>query len=369
MLPFRPSRGLAPFTAAVAFVLVGPRPSPAQEGRLGDPGPEPPRVRFHVGSEELVPLVYPDRYAGDPERIEEDAEWTADRAEDLLERWEGTGALLLQRIADYAGFDWTVRDIEVHLVRYWPVISIERPLVLAIGSIRSGGREVAIPDDEDFLALVLAHQLTHWLLEPPERVAGGRNAVLDHPFLQPGNFEIEAMVNWVVYRALEDLWGRERLARATGHDLWRAYNPNHDYVMDELMTRASLSRTRPLRAWLAENPRGSEIFRVRDAYRRETESRIPAPVQARERRTGTDYGLDLGASYDGRVFVAFVDEGSPAHRAGVQQGDVVLTVEGRPVEGVVEARRRIDESWEENGEINLSVSRGDRETFLTIERR
>lgn len=355
---------------ALALMAAAPALAPAQ---VAVESPEPPAVRFLVGGEELVPLVLPGRYGSDPGRVAADAEWTEDRAGDLMEWWRDDGPLLLRRITDYAGFGWPQREVEVHLVRYWPVISIERPLVLAVGAIRTMDREVEIPDDRDFQVLVLAHQITHRLLDPPDEPgrAGGRArfAARDHPFLLPGNFESEAMVNWVVYRALTDLWGAERLAAATDRDLWGAYNPNHAYVTEGLMPRWSLTRTRPLRSWLDAHPRGSEPFRVRDGYRQETEARVPPEGAAveRQRITGTEYGVDLGQSYDGQVFVAFVDEGSPGHRAGVQQGDPLATVDGRPVAGVADAQARMTAAWEDRGEVHLSVRREGREVFLTIE--
>jgi hypothetical protein len=350
----------------VGLAAAAPAGIRAQEAPAG----APPVLRFYEGGEELLPLVLPERYGLEPGLVAEDADWAAERSEPLLEWWDREGALLLRRITDYAGFEWPHREVEVHLVRYWPVISIEYPLVVAVGAIRGAGREVPVPDDVDFLILVLAHQVTHRLLDlPPKRdPAVARPAAREHRFLLPGDFESEAMVNWVVYQALRDVWGEARLAAATDRDLWQAYNPNHEYVM-ELMERWPLSRTRPLRAWLDAHPPDSEPFRTRDRYRRETEARVPPPEAARRQQiTGTEYGIDLGETYDGDVFVAFVDEGSPAHRAGALQGDALLTIDGRSAGDVVEAQERMTRSWEERGEVHLSVRRGGREVFLTVER-
>lgn len=329
-----------------------------------------PLVHFHFGSPELAQMVFSD-YLRDPEALQEDVEWTRESAEPLAEWWRDEGTLFLQRVADYADLDWPYRDIEVYLVRHWPTISIEYPLVLALGSVRGAG-ELPVPEDEDARVLLLAHQLTHYLLDDPEFVpAGQRDPAYGHPFMAPGNFDVEAMVNWLTYAALEDLWGRERLEEATEDELWRSYNPNHGYVVDELIERQRLSRLDTLADWLDENPAGSEIFRVRDSYaaRTQGDADATAPVE-RERATGTEYGLDLGATYDGSIFVAYVDEGSPAHRTGVLQGDVVRTIEGRSVGGdVAQAQERMTESWERRREINLSVERSGEEVYLTIEAR
>lgn len=357
------------FGVALAGGMFLAWPSSAQpQGAAG--GETVPAVHFDAGSAELLPMAYPD-YARDAGALEDDIEWTREHAEPLIEWWESQGMLFLQRVADFAGLDWPYRDIEVYLVRRWPVVSIEYPLVLALGSIRGGGGEVPVPEEEDVQVLLLAHQLTHYLLDDPEFVpAGQRHAAYGHPFMAPGDFDVEAMVNWLTYRTLEDLWGRARLDAATENELWRAYNPNHEYVVEELDRHHRLSRLNTLAGWLARNREGSEIFRIRETYAARVGTEEGPTPETRERTTGTDYGLDLGATYDGKVFVAYVDEASPASRAGVLQGDVLRTIEGRPVvSDVVDAQRRMTESWERDGEINLSVERSGEEIYLTVERR
>jgi hypothetical protein len=347
--------------ALVAHLLAAPLP--AQEAVT-------PVVRFHVETAaELLQTAYPDRYGLGGDALEEDLEWAREHAGRVIDRWSGWGPLYLQRLEDLAGLAWPTRQIDVYLVRAWPVVSIEHPLVLALDAIRvPGGREVPVPGDEDVRSLLLAHQLAHHLLDDPDFLTEDERApAYGHPLMSDGDFAVEALVNWLVYRALEDMWGEERVERAASDEVWRAYNPSHGFVVDELEPRHRLSRTATLADWLAANPEGSEIFRVREAYLRQAN----LPVQAlpdRERTTGSEAGIDLGATYEGRIFVAYVDGGSPAARAGVLEGDVVRTIEGRPVgSDVAAAQAALDASWRENGELNLSVEREGEEIFFTVD--
>lgn len=326
-----------------------------------------PDLRLRASGEELLSIAYPERYGGDPEALVEDVEWVEDEAADLREWWERQGPTFLLRAADMAGLPWPYRDIEVYLVRYWPQVSIEYPLVLALDAVQGAGGSAQVPRDEDVRVLLLAHQLVHYLLDdPPGRPGASADPAYGHPFMVPGSFELESMVNWVTYSALEEIWGRDRLERATGDDLWRAYNPNHEFVVDELMRERRLSRTYTLARWLRDNPSGSEIFAVEEDYE-EASGVSDAPVAAGPGLSGTDYGLDLGAAFDGSIFVAFVDAGSAADRAGVLRGDVLRTIEGREVgPDIGDARRRLEESWDRDREINLSVERDGRELYLTV---
>lgn len=327
-----------------------------------------PAVLFHVGSAELVGSAYPEATLSD---LEDDVEWTRDNADPLLDWWSQQGTLYLQRLSDLSGLAWPYRDVAVHLVRFWPTVSIEYPLVLALDEVRAGSQVVPVSEDEDVRVLLLAHQVAHYLLDDPQFVPRERRAsAYEHPFLEEGNFAVEAMVNWVVYTALEELWGARRLREATDEPIWRSYNPNHEYVVDELMPRARLSRTRTLVQWLAQNPEGSEIFRVREAHARQAGTPEGAAPQPQETTSGTDYGLDLGATFEGRILVSYVDRGSPAERVGLLRGDVLRTIEGRDAgRNVADAQSRMAETWEQDGEIDLSVEREGEEHFFTIRRR
>lgn len=352
-----------PITLGVALALMGATPSQAQEGGI-------PVVRFHVeAAAELLQMAYPERYGLGRVALEDDLEWAREHAGRITDRWSEWGPLYLQRLEDLAGLAWPASQIDVYLVRAWPVISIEHPLILALDAIRAqGGRDVPVPDDEDVRSLLLAHQLAHHLLDDPDFLPEAERApAYDHPLMSQGDFAVEALVNWLVYRALEDMWGEERVERAASDEVWRAYNPNHGFVVDELEPRHRLSRTATLADWLAANPEGSEIFRVRETYLRQANVPVDAGPE-RERTTGSEAGIDLGATYEGRIFVAYVDQGSPAARAGVLEGDVVRTIEGRPVgSDVAAAQDALEASWREDGELNLSVEREGEEVFITLD--
>lgn len=326
-----------------------------------------PDLRLRASAEELLSIAYPERYGGDPDALIEDVEWVEDEAAELREWWERQGPTLLLRASDLAGLPWPYRDIEVYLVRYWPQVSIEYPLVLALDAVQGPGGSAQVPRDEDVRVLLLAHQLIHYILDDPSARPGSSvDPAYRHPFMVPGSFELESLVNWVTYSALEEIWGRDRLERATADDLWLAYNPNHELVVDELMRERRLSRTYSLARWLRDNPSGSPIFAIMEDYE-EASGVSDAPVAAGPGLSGTDYGLDLGATFDGSIFVAFVDAGSAADRAGVLRGDVLSTIEGRAAgRDIGDARRRLDQSWDDDREINLSVLRDGRELYLTL---
>ncbi|HET6616499.1 MAG TPA: PDZ domain-containing protein [Gemmatimonadota bacterium] len=348
--------------AVVALGLAAPA--------AAQPGAMVPELHLRDSAEELLEVAYPERYQRDPGALEDDVDWVRDQDDELQEWWARQGPLYLVRASDVAGLPWPYRSIEVYLVRYWPLVSIEYPLVLALDQIQGASGSAQVPQDEDIRILLLAHQLVHYLLDDPPLAVGSRHdPAYDHPFMTAGTFEVESLVNWVTYTVLEELWGPERLDRATADELWRAYNPNHDFVVDELMRRR-LSRTYPLTRWLRDNPRGSEIFATLEDYEERSGATDEPAAGGVPGLSGTEYGIDLGASYDGRIFVAYVDEGSPASRAGLVRGDVVRTIEGRDAgTDINDAQRRLRESWEDDREINLSVLREGREVFVTVERR
>ncbi|MBP6775681.1 MAG: Do family serine endopeptidase [Piscinibacter sp.] len=59
------------------------------------------------------------------------------------------------------------------------------------------------------------------------------------------------------------------------------------------------------------------------------------------REMAEEYGLAVGQGRARGAFVRQVIAGTPGEKAGVQPGDVVLAVDGKPVEGAVDLRRRL----------------------------
>lgn len=101
---------------------------------------------------------------------------------------------------------------------------------------------------------------------------------------------------------------------------------------------------------------------VADAVERSYVGITPAPLQDLE----NFYQLEANQG----MLVQSVDPGSPASNAGLNPGDVIMAIDGKPVDGRFPeqlpaiqhaiARRPI------GSEINLTVRRGDREQFMTV---
>lgn len=303
---------------------------------------------------------------------EDDARWAERRARGLTDFHRQSGSRVLRLIADYAGVPWPYEEIDVYVVRRFPTLSIQYPLTIAVGEIVQGPSRQEIPSG-DFLVLTFAHQIAHYLLDPPpEELAADRPRALEHPLLEEGSFRRESLVNLIAYRALEEIWGRQRLDRAIAEPLWASYNPEAVFL-DSLESRWTVSRSRPLVTWLLEEGEDGPVVRLAEAF----ESRrvgagggaapgAPSGPPVGGGMAGTEVGFDVGQSADGRLFIAFLDRGSPAEAAGLRAGDIVLTIEGRRFSNVSEAMQVVENAWRTNGEVNLSVERQGKEVFFQV---
>ena len=355
-------RSIAAYIVVAAALVLRVDPASAQ-------GSSPvPAVLFRFDPEYQA-IVEGARQGRDPQ---EDIRWAERRAEGLTDFHSRNGGRLLRLLSDYAGVRWAYREIPVYVVRNFPTLSIEYPLTLAVGAIRQGESRQEIPEG-DFLILTVAHQITHYLLDPPpEELAADRPEALEHPLMEEGNYRREALVNLVTYRALEDIWGRERLRKATAEPLWASYNPEAAFI-DTVQGSWSLSRSRPLVTWLLQEDDEGRLVRLAERL----ESARPGTAKAPQAGggggegggttlAGNEIGLDLGQTAEGRLFIAFLDRGSPADAAGLRAGDIVVTVEGRSFSSVSEAMRTVRDAWQSNGEVNLSVERQGKEIFFQI---
>jgi hypothetical protein len=372
-------RGSTVLLLAVALNLAGPRPAESQAGsesgqssgssRVGDARSSPPGIP-------IVTFRFDPTYQGaamegagekDPEG---DIEWARKRARKLTEFYSASGPDLLRRLADYAGLRWPYEDIDVYVVRDFPTLSIQYPLTIAVGSIREGSSKQDVPAD-DFLILTFAHQITHYLIDPPPAELGGARPLFleDHPLMEESNYRREALVNLVAYRALEDLWGADRLRKAAANPLWESYNPETAFL-DSLRSAWPLTPERPLVSFLQSEPADGSIVQLAERMERgtpsgESQTSETAPVTPGT-LSGNEFGFDLGQNANGRLFVSFLDPRSPAETAGLHVGDPVLTIEGRRFDSVAEAMRAASEAWTANREVNLSVEREGKEVFLQV---
>jgi carboxyl-terminal processing protease len=92
-------------------------------------------------------------------------------------------------------------------------------------------------------------------------------------------------------------------------------------------------------------------------------------VENREGLSGTYVGIGIQLEQeDGAVVVASPIEGSPADRAGIEAGDVVVAVDGKSVrdEGVTQVVERV--KGPEGTQVKLTVSRSGEERVFDLER-
>ncbi|RMF73990.1 MAG: PDZ domain-containing protein [Acidobacteria bacterium] len=74
----------------------------------------------------------------------------------------------------------------------------------------------------------------------------------------------------------------------------------------------------------------------------------------------------FGAPEDHGVLISRVVPDSPAARAGLEVGDIVLAIDGRPVQGLAEFQRTVFEH-EPGDDVTLTVLRDRRETAVQVE--
>jgi serine protease DegQ len=110
---------------------------------------------------------------------------------------------------------------------------------------------------------------------------------------------------------------------------------------------------------------------------------IPAPIASviidelirNSLSASTNFGfrtIDYAAPFSARLGdvrsgagVALVQAGSSAGKAGLQAGDIITSIDGRPVSGASELSRLLDA---ETGTAKLTVQRGSEQIQLTIKK-
>jgi S1-C subfamily serine protease len=90
-----------------------------------------------------------------------------------------------------------------------------------------------------------------------------------------------------------------------------------------------------------------------------------AQLGVRAEEMNDDLAAYFGTGGGRGVLVLRVDEGSPAERAGVKAGDVILKAGGEPITSMLELRRRVREAGEDAG-LSLLILRQRREIDVDV---
>jgi prolipoprotein diacylglyceryltransferase len=89
----------------------------------------------------------------------------------------------------------------------------------------------------------------------------------------------------------------------------------------------------------------------------------PARAMLYELQTSTGFAMDAN-SQDDRT-VGYVEPTSPADTVGLQPGDVIVAIDGRPIAGYKELRDALNADWPRGKkDVTLTVRRGDAEMTL-----
>lgn len=74
------------------------------------------------------------------------------------------------------------------------------------------------------------------------------------------------------------------------------------------------------------------------------------------RELAEEYGLSTGKNKSRGAFVRLVVPGAPGEKAGIQPGDVIVSVEGRPIESAADLRRTLG-GMKPGSAVNLQINR------------
>ncbi|MEW5994329.1 MAG: hypothetical protein AB1744_08025, partial [Candidatus Zixiibacteriota bacterium] len=164
-----------------------------------------PEIRIDTNAVSLQEALYPDYYR--THSAARDLRWVAEHDSELVAFWQTQGDTVLHILTELSGLEWQEGAFDFHLVRYFPSIGSDRPLILPLGGIKSTALTEAAPTGKN-LILNLIYQLSRRMLAQAALPADSLyHPISYHPLMRPGPYRRDNLAMLLAVAACRNIIG------------------------------------------------------------------------------------------------------------------------------------------------------------------
>lgn len=297
-------------------------PEPAQFSR-----PDLPQVIFNDNAVSFQRSLYPDYYK--EHSASRDLRWVQQSDSALRVFWDSLGTDILALLKDYSGLAWEERQIELHLLRFYPSLGHHDPLVIPMGGMRTGTLTEAAPEGAR-LEFNLIYQLAQRMLEQASMSRDPfERAIASHPLMQETPYRRDNLALLLTLVTSQQVLGMDSTYDAYQSAFYKDRTPGRIVLEKYLLGEWILSTDRPLSQWIIEEPMGSELVAATRPPRRR---RTDTSTRPREYVEGLplkgELGFSVRAGDNNQIVVDQIDVERLGFACGLREGDVIRNVDG-----------------------------------------
>ncbi len=293
----------------------------------------------------LFPKMYKNR------SLTQDMRWVQENDSLLKSFWEIQGDTILHVLTELSGIEWSEKELNLYLLRYYSQIGSADPLILPLGGIHNGTFIEAAPDVQKQKLLLIYH-LAKRMLHQINRPENSNKSISYHPLMRKTPYRFDNLAMLLALTTSYSILGVDTTYEITQSKFWKNKFPGRKIFQDYFERDWILTPEKTLADYIASEPTRSRLVTV---------TRTPRVKQSNvyeERRTFVEdlplkgkFGFAVKLNDAGHTAVTVIDEFRLAYACGLRADDVIRRVDGKLVRNHKQIVNYLLEKFNDGGSV------------------
>ena len=278
--------------------------------------------------------------------------WVKKNDSTLAEFWTSQGDTILHVLTELSGFEWIESEFEIYLLRYFPTIGSDNPLILPIGGINNGSFTEAAPDFNK-LRLLLIYQLAKRMLLQAENQDNPLVVpISNHPLMKKSAYRFDNLAMLLAVTTSYTIMGVDTTFDVTQSTFWKNKFPGRKIFEEYFEKSWIITPDKPLIDWIADEPVRSQLVRVtRTPQKKVSETTKEKKKFIEDLPLKGQFGFTVKLNASNQLAISKIDTYRLGYACGLRLDDVIRRIDGRIVRNHKQIVQRLLEKLEDGGSV------------------
>lgn len=315
-----------------------------------------PKVTINDRSISLQKSLFPREY--DSRAVGEDIQWVRENDSTMAEFWNQKGDTILHILTELSGIEWTEKEFEIYLLRYYPTIGSANPLILPLGGYNDGSVIEAAPDFNK-LRLLLIYQLSkRMLLQVYQPSDTAKPPIASHPLMRQTPYRFDNLAMLLAVTASYTILGVDTTSNVIQSLFWKQKFPGLKIFEEYFDKDWIITPEKTLSDWIMDEPYYSQLVTVTRT------PKIITPETGEEKKfieglpLKGKFGFSVKLNDANQLEVSKIDIYRLAYACGLKTGDIIKRVDGRIVHNQKQIIEQLLDRLDKGGSVMEIVREG-----------
>jgi hypothetical protein len=322
-----------------------------------------PEVGISDRSVSLQASLYPEFYR--TRSSVSDMQWVAEKDSQIVTFWSEKGDTILHVLTELSGIEWSEKEFDAYLIRYYPSIGSAEPLIIPIGGIKTNSLIEAAPSGNTLILNLIFQLSKRMLAQTVQSTDSTTLKIADHPLMRSGPYRRDNLAMLLALASCNNIIGLDSTIDAYHSAFWVAHFPGRQILEEHFLNKWVLTPDHTLADWIAQEPYWSHLVALTSPPRVRQK---PAGQGQRSFIEGLPIKGQLGFSIKldnaNYLVVDTIDVYRLAYACGLRVGDRIHAVDGYRVRTHRELVERILDKLEQGGSTLEILRNNDRESVI-----